>query len=43
MALSKHIPLNQIHIIATDIDKQVLEKARVGLYNEKALLMCRMI
>ena len=30
MALSKHIPLNQIHIIATDIDKQVLEKARVG-------------
>ena len=37
MALSKHIPLNQIHIIATDIDKQVLEKARVGLYNEKSI------
>lgn len=37
MALSKHIPLNQIHIIATDIDKQVLEKARVGLYNAKSI------
>ena len=37
MALSKHIPINQIHIIATDIDKQVLEKARVGLYNEKSI------
>ena len=37
MALSKHIPLNQIHILATDIDKQVLEKARVGLYNEKSI------
>lgn len=38
MALSRHIPLNQIKIIATDIDKQVLEKARVGLYNEKSLV-----
>ena len=37
MALSKHVPLNQIHIIATDIDKQVLEKAKVGLYNEKSI------
>lgn len=37
MALSKHIPLNQIHILATDIDKQVLEKARGGLYNEKSI------
>ncbi len=37
MALSKHIPLNQIHILATDIDKQVLEKARVGLYNRKSI------
>lgn len=37
MALSKHVPLNQIHIIATDIDKQVLEKARVGLYNAKSI------
>lgn len=37
MALSKHVPLNQIKIIATDIDRQVLDKARVGLYNEKSI------
>ncbi len=37
MALSRHIPLNQIHITATDIDKQVLDKARLGLYNEKSI------
>lgn len=37
MALSKHIPLSQIRILATDIDKQVLEKARVGLYNNKSI------
>lgn len=37
MALSKHMPLSQIRIIATDIDKQVLDKARMGLYNEKSI------
>lgn len=37
MALSKHIPLNNIRIYATDIDKQVIEKAKVGLYSEKSL------
>lgn len=37
MALSKYIPLNQINIYATDIDKQILAKAQVGLYNEKSL------
>lgn len=37
MALSKHMPLNQIKILATDIDKQVLDKARMGLYNEKSI------
>lgn len=37
MALSKHVPLTNIHIIATDIDKQVLDKARLGLYNEKSI------
>lgn len=37
MALSRHIPLNQIKIIATDIDKQILEKAKLGLYNEKSI------
>lgn len=38
MALSKHVPLSSIHIIATDIDKQVLAKAQVGLYSEKSLV-----
>ena len=37
MALSKHVPLNNIKIIATDIDKQVLDTARMGLYNEKSI------
>ena len=37
MALSKHIPLSNIHITATDLDKQVLQKAQVGLYNEKSI------
>lgn len=37
MLLAKFIPMNQIKIIATDIDKQILEKARVGLYDEKSL------
>lgn len=37
MALSKHIPLNMIHITATDLDKQVIAKAKTGLYNEKSI------
>lgn len=37
MALSKHIPLNQIKILATDLDKQVIAKAKVGLYSEKSI------
>ncbi len=37
MALSRHLPLANIHIIATDIDKQVLAAAKVGLYNEKSI------
>lgn len=37
MLLSKFLPLNQIRIIATDIDKQVMEKAKVGLYHEKSV------
>lgn len=37
MALSRHIPLNQIKITATDIDKQILEKAKTGLYNDKSI------
>lgn len=37
MALSRHIPLNQIKIYATDLDKQVIAKAKVGLYAEKSI------
>jgi len=37
MALSRHLPLNQIKIIATDIDKQVIEKAKMGLYSAKSI------
>lgn len=37
MALSRHIPLNQIKIFATDIDKQVIEKAKTGLYSAKSI------
>lgn len=37
MAFSKHIPLSGIQILATDIDKQVLEQAQAGLYNEKSI------
>lgn len=37
MALSRFVPLNQIKIFATDIDKQILEKAKLGLYNAKSI------
>lgn len=37
MACSRHIPLGQIRVVATDIDKQVIEAAQVGLYNEKSI------
>lgn len=38
MVLSKFLPLSSIQIIATDIDKQILAKAKVGLYNEKSIV-----
>jgi len=37
MALSRHLPLNQIKIFATDIDKQVIAQAKTGLYSEKSI------
>ncbi len=38
MAFSKHVPLSDIQILATDIDKQVIAHAKVGLYNEKSIV-----
>ncbi len=38
MALSRHVPMNQIRIYATDLDKQVIEKAKLGLYTEKSVV-----
>ncbi len=37
MLLSKFLPLNKIKIIATDIDKTVMEKAKAGFYHVKSL------
>lgn len=37
MAFSRHIPMSQIKIIATDLDKQVIAQAKTGLYNEKSI------
>ena len=37
MLLREFLPYSDIHILATDIDKQVIEKAQVGLYSAKSL------
>ena len=37
MALSKHVPLSNIKIIATDLDKQIIAQAKTGIYNEKSI------
>ncbi len=37
MAFSRYIPLEKIRVYATDLDKQVIAKAKVGLYSEKSI------
>ncbi|MBM7701722.1 CheR family methyltransferase [Metabacillus iocasae] len=37
MILSSFYPLSQIEILATDLDENVIEKAKIGLYVERAL------
>ena len=37
MLLAKFIPLSQVKVYATDLDRQCLEKAKLGLYSEKAV------
>lgn len=37
MVLSKHMPLRDVRIEATDLDEGALERAKVGLYNERAI------
>ena len=37
MALSRYIPLSNIRVYATDLDKQVIEQAKEGLYLDKSI------
>ncbi|MCC3358322.1 CheR family methyltransferase [Bacillus sp. REN16] len=37
MILSKFLPLHQISILATDIDENILARARMGVYPERSL------
>lgn len=37
MVLSDFLPLSQVEILATDLDKEVLSKAKRGCYNEKSI------
>lgn len=37
MVLSKFMPLSQISILATDLDQNALQKAKIGVYSERSL------
>lgn len=37
MIMSKFMPLNQVQILATDLDENVIERAKMGLYPERSL------
>ena len=38
MALSRHLPLANIRILATDLDRQVIEQAKEGIYCERSIV-----
>lgn len=38
MALSKFMPISKIDILATDLDQQIIAKAKVGLYRDKSIV-----
>ncbi|MCR4902004.1 MAG: protein-glutamate O-methyltransferase CheR [Butyrivibrio sp.] len=35
MVMSKHVPINTVSVMATDLDAVVLAKAKIGLYDKK--------
>ncbi len=37
MLLSKFLPISQIKIFATDLDLNAIDKAKIGVYNEKSI------
>ncbi len=37
MLLTKFLPLDKINVLATDIDENVMDKAKAGIYGEKTL------
>lgn len=37
MVLNKYLPLSNIKIIATDIDKEIVDKAKRGIYHERSV------
>ncbi|GAE25081.1 chemotaxis protein methyltransferase CheR [Halalkalibacter wakoensis JCM 9140] len=37
MIMSKFMPLTQVSILATDLDRAILERAKLGLYTERSL------
>ena len=37
MTMAKHVPLSRIKVIATDLDRKIIEKAKLGLYSDKSL------
>lgn len=37
MIMSKFMPLSQVKILATDIDQNIIERAKIGMYPERSL------